>query len=51
MADNQWNNDMNEVISDMEKCLNWSHAFKLKALKYAFKIFQLEHKVELKDKD
>ena len=51
MADNQCNNDMNEAISDIEKCFNGSHTHELKALKKAFKTFQLEHKVELMEKD
>ena len=51
MAENQQcSNDMNEAISDIEKCLEGKHSNELKALKKAFKTLQLEHKVEIMEK-
>ena len=47
MADNQCNNDVKDAIADIEKCLEGKHSVKLKALKNAFKLLNMEHKIEI----
>lgn len=47
MADNQCNNDVKDAIADIEKCLQGKHSVELKALKNAFKLLNMEHKIEI----
>ena len=51
-------NDIQDAINDIEKCLNGKHSQELKALKNAIKILRMEHEIkimenknQLKDKD
>ena len=59
MADQTNNdNDIQDAINDIEKCLNGKHSQELKALKNAIKILRMEHEIkimenknQLKDKE
>ena len=45
------NNDIQDAIVDIEKCLNGKHLHELKALKNVIKILKMEHKIEIQAKD
>ena len=44
-------NDIQDAINDIEKCLNGKHSQELKALKNVIKILKMEHKIEIQAKD
>ena len=41
------NNDIQDAINDIEKCLNGKHFHELKALKNAIKMLKMEHQLSL----
>ena len=44
-------NDIQDAINDIEKCLNGKHSQELKALKNVIKILKMEHKIEIQARD